>query len=208
MKNIILLGGAPAIGKSTVAQKLADRLGVPCISTDDIRAEMRTRENKNDSPPLFFLDKTTVSDPADFLSAISVNDLLNVVDGECREVWRGVLNIIENSKDSESFIIEGVAILPEKAAILERQKNNIKVIILINSDPGLIRNTIYSRGLGGSPNLFPEELKHKQMKWVDASNKRYKQEALKHGLEVFDIADSNHIGKIIESVSKVYENKT
>ena len=201
MKNIILLGGAPAIGKSIVAKKIADQLRVPCISTDDIRAEMRTRENKSGSPSLFSLDKTTVSDPADFLSAISVDDLLNVVDEECREVWRGVSNIIDNSKDGESFIIEGVAILPEKAAILERQKNNVKAIILINSDPELIRNTIYSRGLGGSPNLFSEELRRKQMKWVDASNKRYEQEALKHGLEVFDIADPNHIEKIIESVN-------
>lgn len=201
MKNIILLGGAPAIGKSTVAKKLAHQLKILCISTDDIRAEMRTSENKDDLSPLFLLDKNVVGNPANFFNAISVDDLIDLIDKESIEVWRGVLNMIDNIKEGESIIIEGVAILPEKAAFLEKCNDNIKTIILTNSNIGLIRNTIYNRGVGGSPNLFSEKLKHKQMKWIDVFNRKYNQEALKYGFPVIDVDDPDHIRKIIKLIN-------
>jgi 2-phosphoglycerate kinase len=201
MKNIILLGGAPAIGKTTVAQKLVRQLKIPCISTDEIRANMRMHENKNDAPALFFFEKHAVGDPVKFLDAISPDVLLDAVDEESREVWRGVLRVIDDSTGGEPFIIEGVAVLPEEAAALERHNDNVKTIILTNNNPELIRHTIYGRGLGGSPDLFSEKLKHKQIKWVEASNQRYLQEALGHGLEIFDVNDPDHIEKIIKSIS-------
>ncbi len=202
MKNIILLGGAPAIGKSTVAQKVAHQLKVSCISTDEIRANMRICENKDDAPALFFFDKHFIGNPAEFFSAISLDDLLDAVDEESREVWRGISKMINDGVEKNPFIIEGVAVLPTEAAMLERHNGNVKAIILTNNNPELIRHIIYNRGLGGGPHLFSEKLKRKQIKWVEISNQRYQKEALRYGLEIFDVNDPRHIEKIIESINQ------
>lgn len=42
MKNLILIGGAPMAGKSTVGVELASRLKRACLSTDDIGAALQT----------------------------------------------------------------------------------------------------------------------------------------------------------------------
>jgi 2-phosphoglycerate kinase len=46
MNKIILIGGAPACGKTTVAARLSRELGIPWISTDSIRHIMRTEALK------------------------------------------------------------------------------------------------------------------------------------------------------------------
>ena len=40
-KEIILIGGAPTIGKSFLAKKLSEEMKIPWISTDTIREFMR-----------------------------------------------------------------------------------------------------------------------------------------------------------------------
>jgi len=41
--RLILVGGGPGTGKTTLARSLADRIGAQVISTDDVRAEMVSR---------------------------------------------------------------------------------------------------------------------------------------------------------------------
>ena len=48
MDKIILIGGAPAVGKSSAAEKIAKDLKLPWISTDIIRGMMRPIVNKKD----------------------------------------------------------------------------------------------------------------------------------------------------------------
>ena len=42
MKKVILIGGSPMSGKSTIALKLAQRLNYPCIPADDIGEALQT----------------------------------------------------------------------------------------------------------------------------------------------------------------------
>ena len=41
MNKVILIGGAPTVGKSYLGRKLAEELKLPWISTDTIREMMR-----------------------------------------------------------------------------------------------------------------------------------------------------------------------
>ena len=202
VKEIILLGGAPAIGKSTVGGKLSKAIKIPCISTDDIRTGMRETESKIDSPALFYFEKSMIGEPADFLRKISLMSLIRAVDKESKEVWRGIeKTIFKKDNDKKSIIIEGVAVLPKEAAAIMKCNNNIKAFILVNSNSKFIEDTINNRGLGGKPNLFPEELKQKQIKWVKKSNKIYKERAQINGLDIIDVNDHDHISKIIKLIN-------
>ncbi len=201
MKSILLLGGAPAIGKTTVAKEIASKLNIPCLSTDEIRANMRLKKNRDDYPGLFLLDKDTVKDPASFLRTISLEDLISRVSKESEAVWEGVLERINLVRDNERLIIEGVAILPSKVAALQKSDNRVQTLILTNNNLELIGKTIRIRGLGGEPDIFSEQLKQKQINWVRASNQKYEKEALENELEIIDVNNTRLIQEVIEKIN-------
>lgn len=201
MKTIILIGGAPGIGKTTTAKELARHLKTTTISTDEIRAQMRIYEDKQKHPALFALDKKVIQCPAEFFDAIGIDSLLEIIEQECREVWRGVLKKIQEKTTEEQLIIEGAAILPEQSALLEKHNENVRAIILVNNNSAFIKHTIYNRGIGGPPELFSEKLKSKQRKWVKLSNHKYEQQALKYKVEIFDVNDPECISKIIAAIN-------
>lgn len=201
MKSILLLGGAPAIGKTTIAKEMASKLNIPCLSTDEIRADMRLKKNRDDYPGLFLLDKETVKDPASFLKTISLEDLISRVNKESEVIWEGVLERVNLVRGNERLIIEGVAILPSKAAALQERNNSVQTLILINSNIELIEKTIRVRGLGGKPDIFSEQLKQKQISWVRASNQKYEEEALESELEIIDVNNTRLIQEVIERMN-------
>lgn len=55
-RKVILIGGAPLSGKSTLAKKLSESLHIPWVSTDDIRKWMEQLVRKEDYPDLFYGD--------------------------------------------------------------------------------------------------------------------------------------------------------
>lgn len=201
MKSILLLGGAPAIGKTTIAKEIASKLNIPCLSTDEIRADMRLKKNRGDYPGLFLLDKDTVKDPALFLGTISLENLISRVNKESEAVWEGVLERINLIRDNERLIIEGAAILPSKAATQQENDNRIHAFILINNNLELIEKTIRNRGLGGEPDMFSEQLKQKQINWVRISNQEYKEEAYENKLEIIDVNNTHLTQEIIERMN-------
>jgi len=201
MKSILLLGGAPAIGKTTIANEIASKLGAPCVSTDEIRTDMRFKRNRGDYPGLFLLDKDTVKDPAMFLATVSLEDLINMVRRESEDVWQGVLERIGIVKGDERLVIEGVAILPSKAAALQKNDNRVQVLILTNNNLKLIERTIRIRGLGGKPDIFSEQLKQKQINWVRASDQKYKEEALENEVDIIDINNTPLIQEVIRKIN-------
>lgn len=200
MARIVLLGGAPAIGKSSAAQHVASQLGIPCISTDTIRRDLRRSLSREQSPGLFLLDKSTIGDPVDYLDRTSVQRIISDVDQECREVWKGVVDRIRGAQTT-SLVIEGVAIIPEEASHFVNKYLHVRAAILVNSDASRITSVIAERGVGGPPHLFPDRIKRKQFEWVRLSNDRYRLAAEHCGLPTIDLADENHIEKILDAVS-------
>jgi 2-phosphoglycerate kinase len=200
MARVILLGGAPAIGKSLAAQRVASLLGIPCISTDAIRQDMRKSLPRDQFPGLFLLDERTIGDPVDYLSRTPVDKIVSDVDQESRDVWQGVVVRMQNS-ENDSCVIEGVAVIPEKAFQFMNTHQHVKAAILVNSDAKRIRDIISERGLGGPPDLFPEWIQRKQFDWVELSNARYKSAAEHCGLPIIDLADERYVERIQDAVS-------
>ena len=53
MNKIILIGGAPTVGKTHTAKRLSKKLNLPWISTDGIRSMLRRVVDKKEFPQLF-----------------------------------------------------------------------------------------------------------------------------------------------------------
>src|SRR3989344_4571045 len=95
MKRIVLIGGSPTAGKSYTARKIAEELKLPWISTDTIREQMREIVRKEDYPVLFLHHKATPKMGVEFLKKYSPKEIVEIVNNESLDVWKGVKALID-----------------------------------------------------------------------------------------------------------------
>jgi len=203
MGKIILIGGSPTVGKSYTARKLAEGFKLPWISTDTIREQMREVVRKEDYPALFGHYKATPEMGVEFLTTKTSKEIVKFVNEESRDVWKGVKAIIEKDYVWESFIIEGVAILPKIVSKLIKQNKEVKAVFLIDEDIERIRRTIFDRGLWDDAKKYPDSVKEKEVKWVIAFNQYIKEEAKKYNLPVIKIGKrKNLLNEVRKLISK------
>lgn len=197
MDKIILIGGSPTVGKSYTARKIAESLKLPWISTDTIREQMRKIVRKEDYPNLFFFSEATPEMAVDYLSKHSTKEIVKHENDESIDVWKGVKALIETDSVWESFIVEGVAILPHLVKKLQIKNKEIKVIFLVDDDIERVRKTIFTRGLWDDADKYSDDVKEKEVEWVMAFNRYIIKEAKKHNLPIAKIGDrKEYIGQI------------
>ena len=198
MSKIILIGGSPTAGKSYTARKISEALKLPWISTDAIREQMRKIVRKDDYPHLFHHSKPTANRAVEFLSHNTAKEIVKHQNDESKDVWKGVKALIQTDYVWGSFIIEGVAILPYLAAKLKNK--NLKVIFLIDQDVEKTRKTIYTRGLWGDANTYPDSVKEKEVEWVLEFNQYILKEAKKYNFPVISIGNRKDYLKEIKKM--------
>ncbi len=114
-----LIGGAPTVGKSTIAAQLAAHLDLPWISTDQIRDIMRTVANRRDHPKLFNPEgHNGVSyDAENFYRSFSAEQIVEIEIGQGEAAWAGIRALIAGDYTwPQGFVIEGVNLLPHLIA--------------------------------------------------------------------------------------------
>ncbi|VVB59777.1 2-phosphoglycerate kinase [uncultured archaeon] len=202
MDKIILIGGAPTVGKSYTTRKIAESLKLPWISTDIIREQMRKIVRKEDYPHLFSLSENTPEIAVKFLSTNSAKEIVKSQNNESTDVWKGVKALIETDYVWKSFIIEGVAILPRLVHESSVKNKSLKVVFLVDNDVERIRNTIYTRGLWNDAEKYPDYVKEKEVEWVVDFNEYLLKEARKYKYPVLEIGNRKaligEIKKLIE----------
>lgn len=184
MKNIdlkgkfILIGGVPCIGKSITAEKLSRKLRTNQISTDTIRALMRTVSDEEKYHSLhFFMHEEAEK----YLPNTSIGKIINDYVRESRAVWIGIKKIMEKEEYNNIHIIEGVANLP--ILCHESGLKNILPVILYTSDPRIIRKNLFRRGLWGDS----ERLKEYEYEYLLKFNEYYLETAKKYGYPSVDV---------------------
>jgi len=176
-KKVILIGGAPTTGKSFLASKISEEMKIPWFSTDLTRRIMRKTVRKEDYPGLF---KFVGLSAEDYLSSHTPSQVVDDQNKESYEVWKGVKALIEVDWMWDSFIIEGVGILPE---LIHRDFPNnkfIKPIFLLNKSKKRIREIVFERGLWADANKYPDKLKEKEVEWVVCFNEWLEKELKKY----------------------------
>jgi len=115
--SVILIGGAPQIGKTAVALKLATQLEYSCLSTDDLIDAITAVTTPQSHPHLHILEQR---DHRKYFIKNSVARL--VADAEyCIEgLWPAIKNvIIKHVEEHSPIVIEGWHLLPKKLITLE-----------------------------------------------------------------------------------------
>jgi 2-phosphoglycerate kinase len=181
-KNIILIAGAPTVGKSTIARRLSERLKLPWISTDQIREIMWGCADVAKFPNLFNTHNQTAEE---FYSTYSASEVVHREIEQGEEVWKGVLHFIENDYTwSNGCIIEGVAILPHLYAKDFKNSTHVRLIILVDKHPERIRDVVFKRGLWSGAARYTDSVKEKEVDYVVLFNEWFECQAQEFNLPV------------------------
>ena len=188
-KSIILIGGAPTTGKSTMAHLVAKSLGIPWISTDQIRTIMRVVARRDDFPKLFNPEGYTAER---FLTEFSSEQIVQMEFAQAEATWIGIKKVIQEDYTwTDGFVIEGVNLLPHLIANNFRNHKNIKPVFLVDEDADRIRNVIFRRGLYDHADTYSDDVKEKEVEWVSLFSHKLKKEAEKFGYPLVEVTKNN-----------------
>jgi len=195
-KNIYLLGGVPTVGKTIVAQKLSENLGIQYVSTDTLRAwaiEMVGREeyfkelpNEVDLKVEAYLGNQTPEQI--FNREVAKNDLMS----------RTILAFIKANWVWDKYIIEGTGIQPELVLKL-KENHNMKPIFLVYDEKDLIKERIYDRGLWSEPEKYDDNYKEKEVEWVWLYNEYLKSESKSKNILTV-VVDKLSVQEIVDKI--------
>ncbi|MDA1278468.1 MAG: hypothetical protein O3B95_00280 [Chloroflexi bacterium] len=130
--KVILIGGPPMVGKSSVARVAAAKLGYGCTSTDDIGLAIRTVTTAQTHPWSHAMDGI---DYREYYIARSVEQLLADAMGMHEEMWPGIeAGIRAHSTWSFPIVYEGWALWPERVVETVRELENVSAVWLTASD--------------------------------------------------------------------------
>ncbi|MCA9387303.1 hypothetical protein KC669_04685 [Candidatus Dojkabacteria bacterium] len=186
MKEYILIGGAPLVGKSTIVFNYHDYIHV---STDDIRSLMQNLYEPESNEDLFYGYQLNAEQFYDkYKSAQKVFELEKK---QAEETQKGVEALIKSDFNWNKILIEGIAITPEFVRKLEKSYSQIKfqTIFLYDNNKERIKKRLFSRGLYDYANKYPDELKFIELEWVILYNAYFKTEAEKYGFKIINVDD-------------------
>ena len=177
-RTIILIGGAPTTGKSTLAYLVAKHLGIPWISTDQIRSILRLAARREDYPKLFNPEGYTAER---FLTEFSAEQIATMEIEQGEAVWLGIKTFIEDDYTwKEGFVIESVNILPHLIAKDFAGKKYIKSVFLVDEDADRIRQVVFTRGLWDDAHTYSDDVKEKEVEWALLFSHKIREEAEKY----------------------------
>jgi 2-phosphoglycerate kinase len=214
-----LIGGAPTVGKSTVAASLAAHLGLPWISTDQIRDIMRTVANRREHPKLFNPEGPSGVPPSGvpprgvpprgvpydaegFYQAFSAEEIVAIEIAQGEAAWTGIKTLIERDYTwPRGFVVEGVNLLPH---LITRDFGGtavVRAVFVTESDPARIRDVIFTRGIWDAAELYPDTVKAQELAWILRYDAWLRKQALAHGFPVVALnKDDRDLGRILEAL--------
>ncbi|MFS8131125.1 MAG: AAA family ATPase [Candidatus Dojkabacteria bacterium] len=197
MPILILIGGAPCSGKSTIARELGYILDARVVSTDDVRSEMQESGYPKEKYPNLFDSNS----PEEYF--IKYKDAKQVVKQEnlqSLDVQIGIDKLI--SSNAADLIIEGVAITPQYVKKLTDKGYDIKYIFLIEKDKQQIRSTVFTRGVWDDADKYSDEIKEKEVVWVLEYNLWLEKEVLKYNFKFISADNKNQMIEQAESLTR------
>ena len=115
--RVILIGGAPMSGKTTVAHRLAATLGCGCLSTDDLGEAIRAVTTKDSHPHLHPMDGY---DYREYYVTRSPDALIADISLEHRALWPALQSVIRTHATwGAPIVMEGWSLWPERVTELQ-----------------------------------------------------------------------------------------
>lgn len=193
MGRIILIGGPPAAGKSFLARKLSEKLKLPWISTDTVREQMKTLVRRADYPKLFIFSEATSKKAVEYYKKYTLKQIIELQNAESREVWKGIEALIKTDYVWKSFIVEGVAILPDLVSRAKENDREIQAVFVADENLDRIRKTIHERGLWAAPDKYPDSVKEKEIQLIKEFNNWTIRECSKFDYPLIKVGDRSSL---------------
>jgi 2-phosphoglycerate kinase len=194
-----LIGGAPTVGKSTIAAAVAAHLDLPWISTDQIRDIMRTVADRRLHPTLFNPEGYGATNLFD---AFSTEELVEIEVAQGEAAWTGIKALIERDYTwPQGFVVEGVNLLPHLIARDFPGAADVRAVVVTETEPERMREVIFTRGIWDEAGRYPDSVKNKEFAWVLQLDAWFKDQALAHGFPVVALhKDDKDLGRILEAL--------
>ena len=197
----LLIGGAPTVGKSTVAAALAAHLALPWISTDQIRDIMRSIASRRDHPKLF---NPEGYDAEGFYKAFSAEEIVALEIGQSEAAWTGIRTLIERDYTwPQGFVVEGVNLLPRLIARDFGKDPSVQAVFVTDADPRRMRDVIATRGIWDDAGRYPDSVQEQELAWIMRFDAELRAQALAHGFPVVALEkDGKDLARILKALHR------
>jgi len=128
----------------------------------------------------------------EYLTKYSAKEIVDNQNNQSIDVWKGVKAFIDTDYTWESFIVEGVTILPKFVNRDLKKDKRIKPVFLVNSNEKQIRKVVYTRGLYDDVDTYSDDVKEKEVEWALMFSNWLKKEAKKYKFPVYEIKKWNY----------------
>lgn len=138
--RVILIGGTSNVGKSTVAQVAADKLGFECLSTDGLA--------RHPGRPWRTPEWEVPAHVAEHYGSLTVDELITSVLGHYESLWPHIEELITaraaDDRGSAGLVLEGSALWPVRVARL--QVPHTAAVWLTADESLVLRSRIHAAG--------------------------------------------------------------
>jgi len=199
-KQIILIGGMPTAGKSTLAENLSEDLNLPWISTDQIGIIMRAVATREKYPMLFTWEDY---DGMNYLNELTADEIADNEFAKGEAVWPGVRKLVkEDYTWNDGFIIEGDDILPHLVAQDFSNSSTVKAVFIGDLDIDRVRNVVFTRNFAGDDtSTYPNDVKEKEVEWILNYSEKLKSQVLTYKMPWIEVEKNEHdLAKVITAL--------
>ncbi|WP_329089531.1 hypothetical protein [Streptosporangium sp. NBC_01469] len=191
--RVILIGGTSNVGKSTVAQAVAEKLGFECLSTDGLA--------RHPGRPWRASEWEVPAHVAEHYGSLTVDELITSVLGHYERLWPRVEELI-TTRAAEGgartgLVLEGAALLPVRVATLEVSRT---AAVWLTADDAVVRARVHA---AGHYEAARDEEQYLMDKFL-ARTERYQTLMInvidRLGLDRIDAGDGRSVAALVDSV--------
>ncbi|QKZ17311.1 AAA family ATPase [Streptomyces chartreusis] len=137
--RVLLIGGTSNVGKSTVAQVLAEKLGFECLTTDGLA--------RHPGRPWSTPEWEVPAHVAEHYRSLTVDELITSVLGHYDRLWPRIEKLITTHAAEDrcrtGLVLEGSALWPVRVARLQIPRT---AAVWLTTDDSVVRARVHTAG--------------------------------------------------------------